>query len=126
MRFITREMPWKFHIQILFEKEDKLLSVRDKCVSEAPTPTTDCSKRWTRSPRGQSWTAKWPKLIIPTLRCCSVRGSLTQEKYVVDQDAFLKDDVEAHAKLINLGAKFDTPKVLILLNDTCLTCSSAL
>jgi len=29
------------------------------------------------------------------------------KKYAVDQDAFFKDYAEAHAKLSNLGAKFD-------------------
>jgi L-ascorbate peroxidase len=33
------------------------------------------------------------------------------EKYAEDQDAFFNDYAEAHAKLSNLGAKFDPPKV---------------
>ena len=33
------------------------------------------------------------------------------EKYAEDQDAFFKDYAEAHAKLSNLGAKFDPPEV---------------
>jgi len=33
------------------------------------------------------------------------------EKYAKDQDAFFEDYAEAHAKLSNLGAKFDPPKV---------------
>lgn len=33
------------------------------------------------------------------------------EKYAADQDAFFEDYAEAHAKLSNLGAKFDPPKV---------------
>ena len=33
------------------------------------------------------------------------------EKYVEDQEAFFKDYAEAHAKLSNLGAKFDPPEV---------------
>jgi L-ascorbate peroxidase len=33
------------------------------------------------------------------------------EKYATDQDAFFEDYAEAHAKLSNLGAKFDPPKV---------------
>ena len=36
------------------------------------------------------------------------------EKYVEDQEAFFKDYAEAHAKLSNLGAKFDPPEVLAL------------
>jgi hypothetical protein len=35
------------------------------------------------------------------------------EKYVVDQESFFKDYAEAHAKLSNLGAKFDPPEVTI-------------
>lgn len=33
------------------------------------------------------------------------------DKYVEDQEAFFKDYAEAHAKLSNLGAKFDPPEV---------------
>jgi hypothetical protein len=33
------------------------------------------------------------------------------EKYAEDQDAFFKDYAEAHAKLSNLGAKFEPPEV---------------
>ena len=33
------------------------------------------------------------------------------EKYAADQEAFFKDYAEAHAKLSNLGAKFDPPEV---------------
>lgn len=33
------------------------------------------------------------------------------EKYLVDQEAFFKDYADAHAKLSNLGAKFDPPEV---------------
>lgn len=33
------------------------------------------------------------------------------EKYAEDQEAFFKDYAEAHAKLSNLGAKFDPPEV---------------
>lgn len=33
------------------------------------------------------------------------------EKYAEDMDAFFKDYAEAHAKLSNLGAKFDPPEV---------------
>ena len=35
------------------------------------------------------------------------------EKYAVDQDAFFKDYAEAHAKLSNLGAKFNPPQVSV-------------
>jgi len=33
------------------------------------------------------------------------------EKYAVDQEAFFKDYAEAHAKLSNLGAKFEPAEV---------------
>lgn len=33
------------------------------------------------------------------------------EKYAEDQEAFFKDYAEAHAKLSDLGAKFDPPEV---------------
>jgi len=33
------------------------------------------------------------------------------ETYAEDQEAFFKDYAEAHAKLSNLGAKFDPPEV---------------
>jgi hypothetical protein len=33
------------------------------------------------------------------------------EKYAEDQETFFKDYAEAHAKLSNLGAKFDPPEV---------------
>lgn len=33
------------------------------------------------------------------------------EKYAEDQDAFFKDYAESHAKLSELGAKFDPPEV---------------
>ena len=33
------------------------------------------------------------------------------EKYAQDQETFFKDYAEAHAKLSNLGAKFNPPEV---------------
>ncbi|KAH9691229.1 L-ascorbate peroxidase T [Citrus sinensis] len=36
------------------------------------------------------------------------------EKYAEDQEAFFKDYAEAHAKLSNLGAKFDPPEGIVL------------
>lgn len=33
------------------------------------------------------------------------------EKYAEDEEAFFKDYAESHAKLSNLGAKFDPPEV---------------
>lgn len=35
------------------------------------------------------------------------------EKYAEDQEAFFKDYAEAHAKLSDLGAKFDPPEVSV-------------
>jgi hypothetical protein len=35
------------------------------------------------------------------------------EKYAEDQEAFFKDYGEAHAKLSDLGAKFDPPEVSV-------------
>ncbi|MQL84886.1 hypothetical protein Taro_017403 [Colocasia esculenta] len=40
------------------------------------------------------------------------------EKYAEDQDAFFKDYAEAHAKLSNLGAKFDPPEGFSIDNDS--------
>nr|CAB3450029.1 unnamed protein product [Digitaria exilis] len=40
------------------------------------------------------------------------------EKYAEDQEAFFKDYAEAHAKLSNLGAKFDPPEGFSLDDDT--------
>ncbi|AQK71676.1 L-ascorbate peroxidase S chloroplastic/mitochondrial [Zea mays] len=41
------------------------------------------------------------------------------EKYAEDQEAFFKDYGEAHAKLSDLGAKFDPPEGFSLDDDTC-------
>ena len=35
------------------------------------------------------------------------------EKYAEDQEVFFKDYAEAHAKLSDLGAKFDPPEVSV-------------
>lgn len=43
----------------------------------------------------------------------TLRSKVYAEKYAVDQDAFFNDYAEAHAKLSNLGAKFDPPKVMV-------------
>lgn len=38
------------------------------------------------------------------------------EKYAADQDTFFKDYAEAHAKLSNLGAKFNPPQVSVIIS----------
>lgn len=47
------------------------------------------------------------------LYCCQhhARFQVYAEKYAEDEDAFFKDYAEAHAKLSNLGAKFNPPEV---------------
>ncbi|KAI7732081.1 hypothetical protein M8C21_031360 [Ambrosia artemisiifolia] len=52
---------------------------------------------------GQSWTVKW-------LRFDNSYFKVYAEKYVVDEKAFFDDCAEVHAKLSNLGAKFDPPE----------------
>ncbi|KAK9167496.1 hypothetical protein Scep_002687 [Stephania cephalantha] len=82
------------------------------------------------APGGQSWTVQWLKfdnsyfkdikerrdedlLVLPTDAVLFEDPSFKvyAEKYAADQDAFFKDYTEAHAKLSNLGAKFDPPEV---------------
>ncbi|MQL72747.1 hypothetical protein Taro_005143 [Colocasia esculenta] len=81
------------------------------------------------APGGQSWTAQWLKfdnsyfkdikerkdedlLVLPTDAVLFEDPSFKvyAEKYAADQDAFFEDYAEAHAKLSNLGAKFDPPE----------------
>ncbi|KAG5544455.1 hypothetical protein RHGRI_017022 [Rhododendron griersonianum] len=81
------------------------------------------------APGGQSWTVQWLKfdnsyfkdikekrdedlLVLPTDAVLFEDPSfkLYAEKYAEDMDAFFKDYAEAHAKLSNLGAKFDPPE----------------
>ncbi|GFP89817.1 l-ascorbate peroxidase t chloroplastic [Phtheirospermum japonicum] len=81
------------------------------------------------APGGQSWTVQWLKfdnsyfkdikekidedlLVLPTDAVLFEDPQFKEyaEKYAVDQDAFFKDYAEAHAKLSNLGAKFDPPE----------------
>lgn len=65
-------------------------------VSEGPHVAKNCTYLvflWTKSHRGFSYL------------------KIYAEKYAQDQDAFFEDYAEAHAKLSNLGAKFDPPKV---------------
>lgn len=89
-------------------------------------PETKYTKDGPGAPGGQSWTVEWLKfdnsyfkeikeqrdqdlLVLPTDAVLfeDPGFKVYAEKYAVDQDAFLKDYAEAHAKLSNLGAKFD-------------------
>ncbi|KAG9458881.1 hypothetical protein H6P81_003389 [Aristolochia fimbriata] len=92
-------------------------------------PETKYTKDGPGAPGGQSWTVKWLKfdnsyfkdikekldedlLVLPTDAVLFEDPSFKvyAEKYAVDQEAFFKDYAEAHAKLSNVGAKFDPPE----------------
>ncbi|KAJ4965048.1 hypothetical protein NE237_016897 [Protea cynaroides] len=92
-------------------------------------PVTKYTKDGPGAPGGQSWTVQWLKfdnsyfkdikerrdadlLVLPTDAVLFEDPSFKvyAEKYAEDQDAFFKDYAEAHAKLSNLGAKFDPPE----------------
>ncbi|KAJ3675227.1 hypothetical protein LUZ60_004269 [Juncus effusus] len=92
-------------------------------------PETKYTKDGPGEPGGQSWTEKWLKfdnsyfkdikerrdedlLVLPTDAALFEDPSFKvyAEKYAEDQEAFFKDYAEAHAKLSNLGAKFDPPQ----------------
>ncbi|KAH6759210.1 thylakoidal ascorbate peroxidase [Perilla frutescens var. frutescens] len=92
-------------------------------------PETKYTKDGPGAPGGQSWTVQWLKfdnfyfkdikekkdedlLVLPTDAALFDDPSFKEyaEKYAADQDAFFKDYAEAHAKLSNLGAKFDPPE----------------
>uniref|UniRef100_A0A1D1YTL4 L-ascorbate peroxidase n=1 Tax=Anthurium amnicola TaxID=1678845 RepID=A0A1D1YTL4_9ARAE len=89
-------------------------------------PVTNHTKDGPGAPGGQSWTVQWLKfdnsyfkdikerkdedlLVLPTDAVLFEDPSFKvyAEKYAEDQDAFFKDYAKAHAKLSNLGAKFD-------------------
>ncbi|KAL3504204.1 hypothetical protein ACH5RR_034045 [Cinchona calisaya] len=89
-------------------------------------PETKYTKDGPGAPGGQSWTVQWLKfdnsyfkdikerrdaelLVLPTDAVLFEDPSFKEyaEKYAANQDAFFKDYAEAHAKLSNLGAKFD-------------------
>uniref|UniRef100_A0A0D9XXF8 L-ascorbate peroxidase n=1 Tax=Leersia perrieri TaxID=77586 RepID=A0A0D9XXF8_9ORYZ len=91
---------------------------------------TKYTKNGPGTPGGQSWTPEWLKfdnsyfkeikerqdedlLVLPTDAVLFEDPSfkIYAEKYAEDQDAFFKDYAEAHAKLSNLGAKFDPPEI---------------
>ncbi|CAI9115412.1 OLC1v1016312C2 [Oldenlandia corymbosa var. corymbosa] len=92
-------------------------------------PETKYTKDGPGNPGGQSWTVQWLKfdnsyfkdikerrdedlLVLPTDAALFEDPGFKEyaEKYAVDQEAFFKDYAEAHAKLSNLGAKFDPPE----------------
>ncbi|KAK9706297.1 hypothetical protein RND81_07G115300 [Saponaria officinalis] len=92
-------------------------------------PETKYTKDGPGAPGGQSWTAQWLKfdnsyfkdikekrdedlLVLPTDAALFEDPSFKvfAEKYAEDQETFFKDYAEAHAKLSNLGAKFDPPE----------------
>ncbi|KAL0438109.1 UNVERIFIED_CONTAM: L-ascorbate peroxidase T, chloroplastic [Sesamum latifolium] len=92
-------------------------------------PETKYTKDGPGAPGGQSWTMQWLKfdnsyfkdikerrdedlLVLPTDAILFEDPSFKvyAEKYAEDRDAFFKDYAEAHAKLSNLGAKFDPPE----------------
>ncbi|XP_038886521.1 probable L-ascorbate peroxidase 6, chloroplastic/mitochondrial isoform X2 [Benincasa hispida] len=96
-------------------------------------PETKYTKDGPGAPGGQSWTAQWLKfdnsyfkdikertdeelLVLPTDAVLfeDPAFKVYAEKYVEDQEAFFKDYAEAHAKLSNLGAKFDPPEGIVL------------
>ncbi|KAL7596199.1 hypothetical protein Lser_V15G30721 [Lactuca serriola] len=89
-------------------------------------PETKYTKEGPGAPGGQSWTEKWLKfdnsyfkdikerrdedlLVLPTDAALFDDPSFKvfAEKYAEDEKAFFDDYAEAHAKLSNLGAKFD-------------------
>ncbi|XP_065616459.1 probable L-ascorbate peroxidase 6, chloroplastic/mitochondrial isoform X2 [Quercus suber] len=98
-------------------------------------PETKYTKDGPGAPGGQSWTVKWLKfdnsyfkdikerrdedlLVLPTDAVIFDDPSFKvfAEKYAEDQEAFFKDYAEAHAKLSNLGAKFEPPEGIVI-ND---------
>ncbi|CDY41787.1 BnaC02g13690D [Brassica napus] len=98
-------------------------------------PETKYTKAGPGEPGGQSWTVKWLKfdnsyfkdikekrdedlLVLPTDAALFEDPSFKNyaEKYAEDPAAFFRDYAEAHAKLSNLGAKFDPPEGVIIDN----------
>lgn len=96
-------------------------------------PETKYTKDGPGAPGGQSWTAQWLKfdnsyfkdikekkdedlLVLPTDAALFDDPSFKvyAEKYAVDQEAFFKDYAEAHAKLSNLGAKFEPAEGIVV------------
>ncbi|XP_059280454.1 probable L-ascorbate peroxidase 6, chloroplastic/mitochondrial isoform X1 [Lycium ferocissimum] len=100
-------------------------------------PETKYTKDGPGNPGGQSWTVQWLKfdnsyfkdikerrdedlLVLPTDAVLFEDSSFKEyaEKYAVNQDLFFKDYAEAHAKLSNLGAKFDPPEGFSIDNNS--------
>ncbi|WVZ75048.1 hypothetical protein U9M48_023143 [Paspalum notatum var. saurae] len=108
-------------------------------------PETKYTKDGPGEPGGQSWTVEWLKfdnsyfkdmkflsqipweerkdqdlLVLPTDAALFEDPSFKvyAEKYAEDQEVFFKDYAEAHAKLSNLGAKFDPPEGFSLDDNT--------
>lgn len=96
-------------------------------------PETNYTKEGPGAPGGQSWTVQWLKfdnsyfkdikerkdedlLVLPTDAALFDDPSFRvyAEKYAEDQEAFFKDYAEAHAKLSNLGARFDPPEGIVI------------
>ncbi|GAV71956.1 peroxidase domain-containing protein [Cephalotus follicularis] len=96
-------------------------------------PETKYTKDGPGAPGGQSWTVQWLKfdnsyfkdikerkdqdlLVLPTDAVLFEDPSFKvyAENYAEDQEAFFKDYAEAHAKLSNLGAKFDPPEGIMI------------
>ncbi|XP_054788305.1 probable L-ascorbate peroxidase 6, chloroplastic/mitochondrial isoform X2 [Prosopis cineraria] len=96
-------------------------------------PETKYTKDGPGEPGGQSWTVQWLKfdnsyfkdikerkdeelLVLPTDAVLFEDPSFKvyAEKYAEDQEAFFKDYADAHAKLSNLGAKFDPPEGIVI------------
>ncbi|KAG4147687.1 hypothetical protein ERO13_D05G238400v2 [Gossypium hirsutum] len=96
-------------------------------------PETKYTKDGPGAPGGQSWTVQWLKfnnsyfkdikakrdedlLVLPTDAVLFEDPSFKvyAEKYAEDQETFFKDYAEAHAKLSNLGAKFNPPEGIVL------------
>ncbi|XP_042516002.1 LOW QUALITY PROTEIN: probable L-ascorbate peroxidase 6, chloroplastic/mitochondrial [Macadamia integrifolia] len=92
-------------------------------------PVTKYTKDGPGAPGGHSWTVQWLKfdnsyfkdikerrdedlLVLPTDAVIfeDPTFKVYAEKYAEDQEAFFNDYAESHAKLSNLGAKFDPPE----------------
>ncbi|CAL5386946.1 unnamed protein product [Camellia sinensis] len=85
-------------------------------------PETKYTERWTRSTRRTILDSAMAEdikermdedlLVLPTDAVLfeDPAFKVYAEKYAADQDEFFKDYAEAHAKLSNLGAKFDPPE----------------
>ncbi|KAE8669570.1 hypothetical protein F3Y22_tig00112230pilonHSYRG00022 [Hibiscus syriacus] len=70
------------------------------------------------APGGQSWTVQWLKFDNSYFK--DIKAKMDEDLLVLPTDVVLfkdpsfKDYTEAHAKLSNLGAKFDPPEGIVL------------